>query len=100
MIQDKITICAAKARRGIWFNEHIEGDVFAHAYKLGLEGIGRNGRILPIVPAAKSQCYQGSLPHAVNPRRRDAQFPNLGLCGNLAQSARRLLTVCFYAASS
>jgi len=48
MIQDKTTICVAKARRGIWFNEHIEGDVFAHAYKLGLEGIGRN---------------QGSLPH-------------------------------------
>ena len=32
----------AKARPGIWFNEHIEGDgstVFAHACKLGLEGI-------------------------------------------------------------
>jgi hypothetical protein len=82
MIQDKITICVVKAHRDIWFNEHIEGDgptVFA--YKLGLEGIGRSGRILTIVPAAKSQCYQGSLPYAVNPRRRDAQFPNLGLCG-------------------
>jgi hypothetical protein len=41
MIQDKITICVAKARRGI----------FAHAYKLGLEGIGRSGRSLSIVPA-------------------------------------------------
>ena len=32
----------AKARPGIWFNEHIEGDgptVFAHACKMGLEGI-------------------------------------------------------------
>jgi bifunctional non-homologous end joining protein LigD len=32
----------AKANRGIRFNEHIEGDgptVFAHACKLGLEGI-------------------------------------------------------------
>jgi bifunctional non-homologous end joining protein LigD len=32
----------AKAGAGIWFNEHIEGDgptVFAHACKLGLEGI-------------------------------------------------------------
>jgi len=32
----------AKARRGIRFNEHIEGDgptVFAHACKMGLEGI-------------------------------------------------------------
>jgi bifunctional non-homologous end joining protein LigD len=32
----------AKASPGIWFNEHIEGDgptVFAHACKLGLEGI-------------------------------------------------------------
>ena len=32
----------AKARRGIWFNEHIEGvgpTIFAHAYKLALEGI-------------------------------------------------------------
>jgi bifunctional non-homologous end joining protein LigD len=32
----------AKTRPGIWFNEHIEGDgptVFAHACKLGLEGI-------------------------------------------------------------
>jgi bifunctional non-homologous end joining protein LigD len=31
-----------KARPGIWFNEHIEGDgptVFAHACKMGLEGI-------------------------------------------------------------
>jgi ATP-dependent DNA ligase len=33
---------SAKARPGIRFNEHIEGDgptVFAHACKLGLEGI-------------------------------------------------------------
>ena len=33
---------AAKARPGIRFNEHIEGDgatVFAHACKMGLEGI-------------------------------------------------------------
>ena len=31
----------AKARPGIRFNEHIEGDgVFAHVSKLGLEGIG------------------------------------------------------------
>jgi bifunctional non-homologous end joining protein LigD len=32
----------AKASPGIWFNEHIEGDgptVFAHACKMGLEGI-------------------------------------------------------------
>jgi bifunctional non-homologous end joining protein LigD len=32
----------SKAGSGIWFNEHIEGDgptVFAHACKLGLEGI-------------------------------------------------------------
>jgi bifunctional non-homologous end joining protein LigD len=32
----------AKARHGIRFNEHIDGDgptVFAHACKLGLEGI-------------------------------------------------------------
>jgi bifunctional non-homologous end joining protein LigD len=32
----------AKANPGIWFNEHIEGDgptVFAHACKMGLEGI-------------------------------------------------------------
>jgi ATP-dependent DNA ligase len=32
----------AKARPGIWFNDHIEGDgptVFAHACKMGLEGI-------------------------------------------------------------
>jgi len=32
----------AKARPGIRFNEHIEGDgptVFAHACKMGLEGI-------------------------------------------------------------
>jgi hypothetical protein len=32
----------AKAHPGIWFNEHIEGDgptVFAHACKMGLEGI-------------------------------------------------------------
>jgi hypothetical protein len=34
--------CVAKAHPGIRFNEHVEGDgptVFAHACKLGLEGI-------------------------------------------------------------
>jgi ATP-dependent DNA ligase len=49
----------AKARPGIRFNEHIEGDgptVFAHACKMGLEGIVskrkdslyRSGRARPI----------------------------------------------------
>jgi len=90
MIQDKITICAAKARRGIWFNEHIEGDVFAHAYKLGLEGIGRNGRILPIVPAAKSQCNQGLLPMRST---QDGETPNSQTSG-FAATWRSLRAVC------
>jgi bifunctional non-homologous end joining protein LigD len=45
----------AKARPGIRFNEHIECDgptVFAHACKMGLEGIvSKRGR--PTVPAAR-----------------------------------------------
>jgi ATP-dependent DNA ligase len=42
--------------RGIRFNEHMEGDgptVFAHACKLGLEGIVSKRRILPTIPAAR-----------------------------------------------
>jgi hypothetical protein len=38
----------AKARPGIRFNEHIEGDgptVFAHACKLGLEGVSPGIRV-------------------------------------------------------
>jgi bifunctional non-homologous end joining protein LigD len=41
----------AKAGAGIRFNEHMEGDgpiVFAHAYKLGLEGIVSKERTPPI----------------------------------------------------
>jgi bifunctional non-homologous end joining protein LigD len=63
----------AKARHGIRFNEHIEGDgptVFAHACKMGLEGIVskrkdspyRSGRSLdwlkmknPTAPAVKRE---------------------------------------------
>jgi bifunctional non-homologous end joining protein LigD len=63
----------AKARPGIRFNEHIEGDgstVFAHACKMGLEGIVskrkdspyRSGRSLdwlkmknPTAPAVKRE---------------------------------------------
>jgi len=40
----------AKAQPGIRFNEHIEGDgptVFAHACKLGLEGIVSKRKDLP-----------------------------------------------------
>jgi bifunctional non-homologous end joining protein LigD len=46
----------AKARPGIRFNEHIEGDgptVFAHACKLGLEGIVSKRKDSPTVPAAR-----------------------------------------------
>ena len=48
----------AKARPGIRFNEHIEGDgptVFAHACKLGLEGIvsKRKDFRLPFRPLAR-----------------------------------------------
>jgi bifunctional non-homologous end joining protein LigD len=46
----------AKASAGIRFNEHIEGDgptVFAHACKIGLEGIVSSGRTPPTVPAAR-----------------------------------------------
>jgi bifunctional non-homologous end joining protein LigD len=46
----------AKARPGIRFNEHMEGDgeaVFRHACKLGLEGIVSKRRIRPIVLAAR-----------------------------------------------
>ena len=46
----------AKARPGIRFNEHIEGDgptVFAHACKMGLEGICRSARTRCIALAAR-----------------------------------------------
>jgi hypothetical protein len=48
----------AKARPGIRFNEHIEGDgptVFSHACKLGLEGIvsKRKDFCLPLRPLAR-----------------------------------------------
>jgi bifunctional non-homologous end joining protein LigD len=48
----------AKARPGIRFNEHIEGDgptVFAHACKMGLEGIvsKRKEFRLPLRPLAR-----------------------------------------------
>ena len=46
----------AKAGPGIRFNEHIEGDgptVFAHACKMGLEGIVSKRRDRPNVPAAR-----------------------------------------------
>jgi len=46
----------AKARPGIRFNEHIEGDgptVFVHACKMGLEGI---------VSKRKESAYTGFLP--------------------------------------
>jgi bifunctional non-homologous end joining protein LigD len=46
----------AKARPGIRFNEHIEGDgptVFAHACKMGLEGIVSKRRTRPTVRGAR-----------------------------------------------
>jgi bifunctional non-homologous end joining protein LigD len=64
----------AKAGPGIRFNEHIEGDgptVFAHACKLGLEGI---------VPKRKDS---GSL-------ARSAQNEELGCTGGEARSRRRM----------
>ena len=66
----------AKAGPGIRFNEHIEGDgptVFAHACKLGLEGIvsKRRGFRLPFRPLA-----------------RLAQDEESGLCGGDARRKR------------
>ena len=46
----------AKAGPGIRFNKHIEGDgptVFAHACKLGLEGIVSKRKDSSIAPAAR-----------------------------------------------
>jgi bifunctional non-homologous end joining protein LigD len=46
----------AKARPGIRFNEHIEGDgptVFAHACKMGSKASCRSGRIPPTVQGAR-----------------------------------------------
>jgi hypothetical protein len=58
-----------KTRSGIRFNEHIEGDgptVFAHAYKMGLEGIvSKEGLGLPFGTLAglaqdeESECSGG-----------------------------------------
>jgi hypothetical protein len=74
----------AKARPGIRFNEHIGGDgptVFAHACKLGLEGIvskrkdsayrsGRSPDWLemknPAAPAVKREAEQRSLTRHLN----------------------------------
>jgi bifunctional non-homologous end joining protein LigD len=46
----------SRASPGILLNEHFEHDgptVFAHACKLGLEGIVSNGRTRPIAPAGR-----------------------------------------------
>jgi ATP-dependent DNA ligase len=46
----------AKARPGIRFNEHIEGDgptIFAHACKMEIEGIVSERKDRCIVPAAR-----------------------------------------------
>jgi ATP dependent DNA ligase domain len=67
----------AKARPGIRFNEHIEGDgptVFAHACKMGLEGIvSKQGLGLPL----------GALP-------RLAQDEELGCTGREARNRGRM----------
>ena len=47
---------AAKASAGIRFNEHIEGDgptIFAHACKLGLEGIVSKRKVRLTVQAVR-----------------------------------------------
>ena len=46
----------AKARPGIRFNEHLEGDgptIFAHACKMGLEGIVSKRKVSATVPVAR-----------------------------------------------
>jgi ATP-dependent DNA ligase len=48
--KDRLAKLMAKAPAGLQFTEHLEGDgavIFAHAYKLGLEGIVSKDRTRP-----------------------------------------------------
>jgi bifunctional non-homologous end joining protein LigD len=50
----------ATAGLGLRFNEHMEGDgptVFAHACKMGLEGIASKRKDHPVISLGRSQEY-------------------------------------------
>src|SRR5215467_7420347 len=71
----------AKAGLGLRFNEHMEGDgptVFAHACKLGLEGMSRSGR-LPTYAGRTTQDELEALTKVSLTPNPSAAFLSLGL---------------------
>jgi hypothetical protein len=84
----------AKAAPGVLLNEHIEADgptVFAHACKMGLEGIVRSARARPTAPGARRTGSRARTPRArrCGARLRKTGVSNAGRSRECGPAGRR-----------